>query len=425
MTAKQPAALDEWLIRLEQMQPDRMELGLSRISQVAALAGLDKPDFKIVTVAGTNGKGSTVAYIAELLNTQGLSTGVYTSPHFIDFNERIVVDGARASADELCQAFELVDRVRDSIDLTYFEFTTLAAIHCFMQREVDVAVMEVGLGGRLDAVNAWDSNVACVTSVGIDHVDWLGDDRETIGFEKASVGRAGCALICGDSDPPASVVSTAEEIGALLLQVGRDFSFSRDADRWVYRDAEVSLSLPVPSIAGEWAIGNASVAICATRQLLGFHISEKDVASVLGKVSIAGRMQMLDYRNVPVILDVAHNADAARLLSEHLQSHPVMGETTAVFSCMQDKDIDAILHEMHARIDRWCIAELDFPRAIKSTQLTDALTSVDAQTIDVFATVTTAFEQAVAQSDSADRVVVFGSFHVVGPVLASLVDSQR
>ena len=224
--------LDNWLERLEQMQPERIELGLSRISRVAVLAGLDQPGFRIVTVGGTNGKGSTVAYIAGLLASQNLVTGVYTSPHFVQFNERVVVNDEPVSADELCDAFALVDRVRGDIELTYFEFTTLAAIHCFSRRNVDVAVMEVGLGGRLDAVNAWDSEVACITSVGIDHIDWLGDNREQIGFEKAGIARSGCALICGESDPPDSVARTVVQIGASLHQIGRDFNARQLTQQW-------------------------------------------------------------------------------------------------------------------------------------------------------------------------------------------------
>lgn len=408
--------------RLEQLQPDRIELGLARITRVAELAGLDKPEFKIVTVGGTNGKGSTVAYIDGFLRSQQLSTGVYTSPHFIDFNERIVVDGERVPAHELCQAFETIDKVRGDTALTYFEFTTLAAIHCFINRGVDVAVLEVGLGGRLDAVNAWDSDVACVTSVGIDHIDWLGDDREVIGFEKASIARSGCALVCGDSQPPASIGTTAADIGAELLQLGQQFSCTQDtAGSWQYCDAEVSLSLPAPLIPGRWAAGNASVAICATRQLLGYHLEADALAAVIARTGVPGRMQLSEYLGVPVILDVAHNADAAMLLAEYLQEHPTSGTTSAVFSCMQDKDISAILQAMQGCIDGgWFIAELPLPRAIQTSSLSRALGDAGVKTVDVFATVTTAFDQAVAQSTVGDRVIVFGSFHVVGPVLSRL-----
>lgn len=414
-------SLDDWLTRLEQMQPDRIELGLARISKVAAAAGLDKPPFRIVTVAGTNGKGSTVAYLASLIGGEGLSVGVYTSPHFIDFNERIAIDGRRVSETELCDAFDLIDRVRGDTELTYFEFTTLAAMYCFHARGVDVAVLEVGLGGRLDAVNAWDSDVACVTSIGIDHVDWLGDDREQIGAEKAGIARAGCALVCGDPEPPASIVHTAETIGATVLQIGQDFRTSLQRDGWQYEDANGAFRLPLPSIAADWAIGNAAVAICATGQLLGRHVPIEHMSSALRDVSIAGRMQMTRYHGVPVILDVAHNAAAAQLLAAHLKTL-ASGKTTAVFSCMQDKDISAILEPMFAAIDRWCVAELDFPRAIKKEQLQQALAG--ANSVDIFATVTTAFEQAVAQSGANDRVVVFGSFHVVGPVLSRLGEGE-
>lgn len=417
--------LDNWLERLEQMQPERIELGLSRISRVAVLAGLDQPGFRIVTVGGTNGKGSTVAYIAGLLASQNLVTGVYTSPHFVQFNERVVVNDEPVSADELCDAFALVDRVRGDIELTYFEFTTLAAIHCFSRRNVDVAVMEVGLGGRLDAVNAWDSEVACITSVGIDHIDWLGDNREQIGFEKAGIARSGCALICGESDPPDSVARTVAQIGANLHQIGRDFNARQLTQQWEYSDVDGASLLPVPAIPGTWAIGNAAVAICATRQLLGYQLAVSDIGPVLQGVRVAGRMQLVDYQNVSVLLDVAHNPDAARLLSAYLDARPVKGRTTAVFSCMQDKDIDSILHEIYSCIDRWCIAELDFPRAVETGRLKSALGAVGADSVDVFATVTTAFDQAVAQSVNDDRVIVFGSFHVVGPVLSRLSHWQR
>lgn len=417
-------SLDDWLRYLEQLQPDRIELGLARISRVAVAAGLDKPAFKIVTVGGTNGKGSTVAYIAGLLRTQKLSVGVYTSPHFIDFNERIVVDEERVSDEELCRAFTAIDQARGDTSLTYFEFTTLAGIYSFMQREVDVAVLEVGLGGRLDAVNAWDSDVACVTSVGIDHVDWLGDDREVIGYEKASIARRGCALVCGDRQPPASIAATASDLGAELLQLGHDFNCTPEAGAWQYSDAEITVALPAPAIPGEWAIGNASVAICATRQLLGRHPDVAELATVLRETGVPGRMQLSEFGGVPVILDVAHNADAAALLAEYLQAHPASGKTTAVFSCMQDKDISAILHALQGCIDGgWFIAELPLPRAISSSSLSRSLGDAGAKSVDVFATVTTAFEQAVAQSTAGDRVIVFGSFHVVGPVLSRLAET--
>ena len=418
--------LDDWLRYLEQLQPDRIELGLARISQVAVAAGLDKPAFKIVTVGGTNGKGSTVAYIAGLLRTQNLSVGVYTSPHFIDFNERIVVDDDRVTDEELCRAFTAIDTARGDTSLTYFEFTTLAGIHCFMHREVDVAVLEVGLGGRLDAVNAWDSDVACVTSVGIDHVDWLGDDREVIGYEKASIARRGCALVCGDRKPPVSIATTATGIGAELLQLGDDFTCTSESEGWQYSDAEITVSLPPPAIPGEWAIGNASVAICTTRQLLGRHLDSSELSAVLRQTGVAGRMQLSEHQGVPVILDVAHNVDAAALLAEYLQAHPGGGKTAAVFSCMQDKDISAILQAMQPCIDGgWYIAELPLPRAISSASLARSLDEVGVKSVDVFATVTTAFEQAVAQSATGDRVMVFGSFHVVGPVLSRLSETSH
>lgn len=407
-----------WLERLELMQPDRIELGLARITEVATAAGLLKPDYRIVTVAGTNGKGSTVAYCASILMHSGLSVGVYTSPHFIDFNERIVINDVRVTDADLCEAFTHIDRCRGQIELTYFEFTTLAAIYCFKKHAIDVAVLEVGLGGRLDATNAWDSDVACITSIGIDHTDWLGDDRESIGREKAGVARAGCALVCGETDPLSSVRNYANQIGARLLQTGEDFGCEQqDAERWVYRGPHGTMELPNPAIAASWAKANAAVAICACGQLLGSMPLVDALAGAMRDVTIPGRMQQLQYRSTTVLLDVAHNGAAARLLSQHLEKNPLQGQTIAVFSCMQDKDAEAIIAELCPQVDQWFIGQIDYPRAFDSPELANILASTTGAGTQVFASVIKAFEAAVAQSGVGSRVVVFGSFHMVGPVL--------
>ena len=215
------------------MQPDKIELGLERIKQVATATGLDHPQFRIITVAGTNGKGSTVAYCEAILSDLGYRTGVYTSPHFVEFNERIVVDNKRVDDGLLCEAFDAIENCRDNVALTYFEFTTLAAVYCFSAAKIDVAILEVGLGGRLDAVNAWDSDIACISSIGIDHIDWLGDDRESIGHEKACVARHGKVLVCGDTNPPKSIAATVNNIGATLAQRNHDFHADRvDKHQW-------------------------------------------------------------------------------------------------------------------------------------------------------------------------------------------------
>ncbi len=415
------SSLRWWLNRLEQMQPDRIELGLARIQRVAEACDLANPEFDIITVAGTNGKGSTVAFTAGILQHSGYRVGVYTSPHFIDFNERIVVDGIRADEKALCDAFTFIDQHRADTDLTYFEFTTLAAIYCFKQANIDVAVLEVGLGGRLDAVNAWDSQVACITSIGIDHIDWLGDDRESIGREKAGVARASKPLICGEKNLPASIVDTAGSIGARLLLVGRDFSARIEDDQWQYSGPHGQALLPMPKINGDWAVDNAAVAISACAEYLGRLPDENAIGNVLGEVSIPGRMQQVSVGDVPVLLDVAHNQQAAELLGAHLQQN--RKHTIAVFSCMQDKDASVIIEQLSPVIDCWNVAKLDYPRAIDPQALVSLIERKPGTEVEVFTSVIQAFESAVAQSTGQSRVVVFGSFHVVGPVLEFLASA--
>lgn len=406
------------------MQPDRIELGLGRIQEVSTNAGLDQPDFRIVTVAGTNGKGSTVAYTASVLQAMGMSVGVYTSPHFIDFNERIVINSQRASEADLCEAFAHIDRCRGETALTYFEFTTLAAMFCFKKSTVDFAVLEVGLGGRLDAVNAWDSEVACITSIGIDHTDWLGDDRESIGYEKAGVARKDCALVCGEKNPPASIAAQAAKAGAKLFLVDHDFSTTVSDHQWIYRGPKGEVELPVPLIPAAWAIDNAAVAVCACGELLGSMPPVLALNTTMQEVSIDGRMQYFDYQSISVLLDVAHNRAAAAQLADYLRANPVGGQTVAVFSCMHDKDAVAIVDELAPVIEEWFVGQIDYPRAFEVGELVELLaTGSEAQT-QSFASVIQAFDAAVAQLQAGSRVVVFGSFHLVGPVLDILKASK-
>lgn len=413
--------LQQWLQHLEQLQPDRIELGLKRITQVAVSLGIEKPDFRIITVAGTNGKGSTVAYINAMLTALGHSTGVYTSPHFIHFSERIVINGKRVDDRSLCCAFEAIEAARGDIALTYFEFTTLASIWCFKAAKVDVAILEVGLGGRLDATNAWHSEIACISSIGIDHTDWLGDDRETIAVEKAGIARRDCPLICGDTRPPQSITRVAQETGAILLQRDRDFHIEPQADgRWRYTDSLSELLLPAPAIAGQWARDNAAVSICAVSQFLTAPAPLPAVQHALQSVVMTGRMQMLEAGGTRVVLDVAHNQAAAEKLDQYLKSAPVRGVTRAVFGCMQDKAVGAIIASLLTSVDEWFVAEIDYPRAMSGKEVARELRRQGVKNSEIFASVIHAVNAAVAQSGSDDRVLVLGSFHVVGPALEML-----
>ncbi len=417
--------MHDWLRYLEQLQPDKIELGLERITRVAGQLDLQSPGFRVITVAGTNGKGSTAAYIDAMLTALGYRTGVYTSPHFIHFNERIVIDGRRVGEDRLCRAFAAIEQARADVALTYFEFTTLAGIWCFAEAGIDVAILEVGLGGRLDATNAWDSEVACISSIGIDHVEWLGNDRESIGAEKAGVARQGCALICGDTNPPASIARVAGEKGALLLQRDRDFFVEPLLDsQWSYEDQSTKLQLPAPAIAGKWACDNAAVAITAVAKFIGSLPATPVIESALANVVMPGRMQILQYGDTQVLLDVAHNKAAAEQLDAYLSSIRVDGKTLAVFGCMQDKDASAIIDSLVTAVDNWLIAEIDYPRAMPATEISAKLALAGVENSENFASVIHAVRAAVAQSGPEDRVVVMGSFHVVGPALDLLNKSS-
>ncbi len=412
-------ALAEWLQTLEAMQPDRIELGLARVGAVAERAGLLEPGFRVVTVAGTNGKGSTAGYIEQILRGAGFSVGRYTSPHFLHFNERIAVDGELVPDDELVAAFEAIERARADTSLTYFEFTTLAAAEHFRNRNVDIAVLEVGLGGRLDAVNLWDSEVACVTSVGIDHVDWLGDNREAIGAEKAAVARAGCVLVCGDPEPPASVAVTVAKIGATHHQIGRDFHFEIRSSDWVFSDSLRRYELPMPAMRANWAVNNAATAISVCAVLLKRDLQVNWVRDALASVQLAGRAQQLTIDGVEVLLDVAHNAAAAGQLAAFLGRNPVAGQTRAVFGCMQDKDVESIITALSPWINGWYIGEIDYGRAMSGEQLRAVLAARQVAA-SVYPSVTNALDQAVAKSTDSDRVVVFGSFLTVSEVMRAM-----
>jgi len=357
--------------------------------------------------------------------------GVYTSPHFIDFAERVVIDTQQASADNLCNAFESIEAVREDTPLTYFEFTTLAAIHCFRSAGIDVALLEVGLGGRLDAVNAWDADVACITSIDIDHVDWLGDDRARIAEEKAGVARHGKPLVCGELSPPTSIAAVCDRIGAQLLQRNRDFHIEAvDADSWRYVETDYSVTLPQPAMDATWARDNAAVAICACRALVrecsdvasaDSKLIDDSIAFAIQNTTVIGRLQKLVHNDIQLILDVAHNEAAATKLCEYLTNEPANGVTRAVFGCMKDKDLEAIINAIQQPIDEWFVSSLDTDRGLPASEIARCIRANKSAKQQIsctsFTTVIQAVEAAVAQSSVQDRVVVFGSFHVVAPVL--------
>ena len=404
---------------MERLHPREIELGLARVRSVATRLGLAQVPFPLCTVGGTNGKGSTVAMLSAMLSAAGYRVGSYSSPHLIDYNERVALDGVAASDDALCAAFARVEAARGEVALTYFEYGTLAAMVLFVDAKVDIAVLEVGLGGRLDAVNVWDADVAIVTSIGLDHTDWLGPTREHIGREKAGIFRADRPAICGDPAPPASLAQTATEIGARFYRIGVDFKVEPAPEGWRWRfGAEQRGALPYPALRGDYQLYNAACALTALACLAPrVSVSQAAVRAGLVNVSLPGRFQTLP--GTPrVVLDVAHNAEAATALAATLRAQPNAGRTFAVVGMLQDKPIEAVLRTLAPLMHAWFVADLPTPRAAGKEVLQTTLRRIDAAaSVHAFADVAQAYAAARAHAQADDRIVVFGSFFTVGAIL--------
>jgi dihydrofolate synthase/folylpolyglutamate synthase len=410
--------LDDWLTRLERLHPSTIELGLDRVRLVKDALELD-PAFPLIIVGGTNGKGSTCAYLEAILGAAGYHTGLYTSPHLLRYNERVRIAGKEASDAELVAAFEKIDTARGDTSLTYFEFGTLGAMVQFIDAGVDVAILEVGLGGRLDAVNVFDGEAAIVTSVDLDHMDYLGDTREQIGFEKAGIYRAGRPAICADPAPPASLLEHARQIGADLRCVGRDFSAQREGDQWTYRGQAISWpALPLPAMAGAYQLRNAAAALAALEAMRArLPVSEPAIRQGLAQARVAGRFQRIA-RAPDVILDVAHNPEAARALAATLHEQPVAGRTLAVVGMLADKDAAGVFAALHGEIDAWWTCTPDSPRAQNAAALAATLrTHAGSVPVSVQPDVNSALAEAQSAAREGDRILVFGSFHTVAAVL--------
>lgn len=402
----------------------QINMGLDRVQAVKARLQLAFA-CPVIMVAGTNGKGSTCAMLESVLLRAGYKVGLYIKPHFLDFNERARVLGEMASDEQLVASFQAVEAVRGDTPLTYFEFTTLAILHLLSHAKLDVAILEVGLGGRLDAVNVIDADVAIVTSVDIDHTDYLGDTREAIGFEKAGIFRAGKSAICSDPVPPQSLIDHAQAIGADLWLMGRDFNYSGDKQQWNYGGREQRRnSLAYPSLRGANQILNATAVLAALEVLkLKLPVGAQEVRTGLVTVELPGRFQVLPGRP-SVILDVAHNPHAASALNQNLGNMGFHPYTYAVFGSMQDKDIDGVLAAMSEHVDHWCLTGLPSPRAATASELAakvqimleDKPDSGD-HTVSVFDDPAQAFANAMSRAGENDRIVVFGSFLTVAGVM--------
>jgi len=397
--------LSAWLTWLERLHPTEIELGLERVRDVLGRLDLRRPEH-VFLIAGTNGKGSSVAMTDALLRAAGLHTGVYTSPHILDYNERIAVNGTYASDGEIVAAFEMVEAARQGISLTYFEYGTLAALVVFSAADLDAWVLEVGMGGRLDATNAIEPTAALITNVALDHCDWLGKDVDTIAIEKAGVMRRNIPVVYGSPDVPRTVVSEAEKVGATLLLRGRDFTLE---------------GVPQPGLAGAFQIGNAA-AVLAMLGAAGIAAATAPdlVARVLPQVTLTGRGQRIELDGTEWLLDVAHNPAAAEALAELLAQGPHEGATTGIIGMLDDKDVEGVVMPLCEQVDRWIAVTPESHRALPAAELARRLANACNRPCLVVDTVQQALDCARRDAGNNDRILVTGSFYLVGPVLNQL-----
>jgi len=403
-------SLSDWLDYIERQHPLPIALGLDRVLDV--LKELEvKIACPVITVGGTNGKGSTCAMLESILQAGGYRTGLYTSPHLQRYNERVRIAGREAEDEELCDAFAAVESARGTVPLTYFEFATLAAFVLFSKAGLDAAVLEVGLGGRLDAVNALDADCAVLTSIGIDHVEYLGDTREAIGCEKAGIFRRSRPAVVADPDPPQSVLSA----DAQLLLIGRDFGYVNQGTQWSWWGPSGKRSgLAHPALRGAMQLRNASAALAALDSLRErLPLAMQNVRRGLAEVSLPGRFQVLPGRP-QVVLDVAHNPEAAAVLATNLGEGGYAPQTIAVFGMLRDKDIAGVVRAMAPRITRWHLASLPGPRGTDASEIFEILSKENIKApVSQFPTVAAALAAARKEADENDKIVVFGSFLTV------------
>ena len=414
-------SLDQWLSHLETAHPVGIDMGLARISRVKESLGL-KFACPVITVGGTNGKGSTCAFLESILLAAGYKVACHTSPHLLRFNERARMNGADVSDADLLKAFERVEQARcrlsDPPTLTYFEFTTLAIMDIFANASVDAVILEVGMGGRLDAVNIVDANCAIVTSIDLDHMAYLGNTREAIAFEKAGIFRTKAIAICADPMPPTSLINHANAIGADLWLMGKDYSFTGDQQQWGWTGRGKRFSgLGYPALRGANQLLNASAVIAA---LIALHdrlpVSAQDIRNGLALVELPGRFQVLPGRPT-VVLDVAHNPHAAATLAESIEAMAYHPYTYAVFGAMADKDIDGVLKPLLNTVDYWYCTDLPTSRAASASDLAKRLRAFNKEAL-VFMDPGAAYQAALDKAGEGDRILVFGSFYTVSGVMA-------
>jgi dihydrofolate synthase/folylpolyglutamate synthase len=398
MKVKKKKSLKDWLNQLETKHSKKIDLGLTRVTQVYNNLQLYKIADTIITVAGTNGKGSTVAILSSICQSSGYIVGTFTSPHIINFNERIKINDCEVNDELIINAFEKIESHLGCISLSYFEYATLAALIIFKQQKVDVCVLEVGLGGRLDSVNVVDTDCAIITTIDIDHTAWLGDSKELIGYEKAGIMRPNKPIIFGDSDCPKSIINYANEINARLFYAVNE-----------------SIEVPALNIQGDYQRANAKTALLALDQCVNLDIKKSNILKALQNIKLQGRLQVVS-NNPTVIVDVSHNRQAAKSLAKWLNDNPIAGDTIAVFAVLADKEPMDWLSEFNQLINAWCISSVDSERAMLIKDLLPVLAN-SAQLITSFQSVKKALVAAKNMANIEDRILVFGSFYTVSEVM--------
>jgi len=410
--------LTDWLGYIESIHPSTIDLTLERIKIVIERLNLDI-SFPILTVGGTNGKGSTCSILESIYKEAGYKVACYTSPHFLIFNERIKIQTLAVSDEVICEAFSRIESAREDVTLTYFEYGTIAAMIIFSEAHVDVAILEVGLGGRLDAVNVFDADCAIVTTVDLDHMDYLGHTREAIGFEKAGIYRTEKTSICGDFDPPQSLIKHAELIHADLKIIGKDFGYEAHHDSFDFLiDSTFVMNLPLPKLQGDFQLANATNALMAVKAMEDkLPLTEISIQKGITLTLLPGRFQ--EVKKMPsLILDVAHNPQAARSLSHNLKTHVVPGKTIAVFSILKDKDIFGVINELNLDIDDWFIAEIQNERAASIENISNTIQKINPSAhIEAFKNIQEAYQFASKEVTRNDRIIVFGSFFTVADIM--------
>nr|WP_320135188.1 bifunctional tetrahydrofolate synthase/dihydrofolate synthase [uncultured Amphritea sp.] len=416
--------LSQWLEWIETNHPvDLIELGLDRLREVYERMNLDLSSSRIIIVGGTNGKGSTIAMLDQVLRDQGKTVGCFTSPHFLRYNERIKLAGQPVNDDLIVRAFAAIEQARGDVRLTYFEYNTLAALHVFALEQPEVMLLEVGLGGRLDAINIIDADISVVTTVSVDHVDWLGDDREQIGYEKAGIYRSDRPAVCGDPCAPQKLIDHATAIGAKLFLRGRDFNLSTDVDDgWLWQGEQLNGNMLTVSGLPEITLPKANAAtVLQVLNLLDMMPEPDDLRQSLTRATLTGRMQKVRVGAVDYTLDVAHNPEAAAYLADRLEGQSVKGRTLMVLGMLADKDIDQVLACLKPVIDEWYLVTLNKPRGQKAAALREKLAKLGViNTVQTYASVAEALESVAHDATPDDRVIIAGSFFTVSDALMAL-----